>query len=235
MRLSAHAARPREDDVVLVQLLDHRGARDLHHDRHHRERERHRRQRQMPETIDEAAARSEGREPAEHDAEDVEQEDPGDEGRRGNAEHAEHHHRAVEPRAALEAPRRTPSRMPTTSTITVLIRLRTRRHAGALADGAQHPAVAVDRAAEIALQHLPEPFAVLDDEGIVQVVALAERRERLRVGRPRAEQRPHRIAGREMNQREDAEGDDEKQRHGDGQPPEDEADEIGAAHRSGPR
>ena len=40
----------------------------------------------------------------------------------------------------------------------------------------EHPAVAVDRAAEIALQHLPEPFAVLDDEGIVQVIALAERR-----------------------------------------------------------
>ena len=98
----AHAARPGEDDVVLVQLLDHRGARDLHHDRHHRQRERDRRQRQVPEPVDEAAARPEGREPAEHDAEDVEQEDAGDEGRRGNAEDAEHHHRAVEPRAAPE-------------------------------------------------------------------------------------------------------------------------------------
>ena len=67
------------------------------------------------------------------------------------------------------------------------------------------------------------------------MVALAERRERLRIGRPRAEQCPDRIARRKMNQRENAEGDDEKERHGDGQPPEDEADEIGAAHRSGPR
>ena len=93
-------------------------------------------------------------------------------------------------------------------------------------------AVAVDRAAEIALQHLPEPLAVLDDEGIVQVIALAESGERLGVRRPRAEQRPHRVAGREMDQREDAEGDDEEERHGDGQPPEDEANEIRAAHRS---
>ena len=100
MRRAAHAARPREDDVVLVQLLDHRGAGDLHHDRHHRQRERDRRQRQMPEAVDEAAAGAEGREPAEHDAEDVEQEDAGDEGRRGDAEDAEHDHRAVEPRAA---------------------------------------------------------------------------------------------------------------------------------------
>ena len=65
-------------------------------------------------------------------------------------------------------------------------------------------------------------------KGSFEVIALAQRGERLRVGRPRAEQRPHRIAGREVDQREDAEGDDEQERHGDGQPPEDEADEIRA-------
>ncbi len=52
--------------------------------------------------IEEAAPRAEGREPAEHHAEDIEQEDAGHEGGRGDAEHAEHDDDAVKPRAAPE-------------------------------------------------------------------------------------------------------------------------------------
>ena len=98
---------------------------------------------------------------------------------------------------------------------------------------AQDQAVAVDRAAEIALQHLPQPLAVLDDEGIVEVIALAQVGERLRVRRPRAEQRAHRIAGRQMHQREDAERDDEQQRDGDRQPHQDQARDarLGSSRR----
>ena len=52
---------------------------------------------------------------------------------------------------------------------------------------------------------------------------------------PRAEQGAHRVAGREMDQREDAEGDDESSGIGHREPPQDEADETAAAHhRRGP-
>ena len=94
----AQAARPGEGDIVLVELIDHRGAGDLDDDRHHRERQRQRRQGQVPEAVEEAAPGTEGRKPAEDDAEEIEKQDPGHEGRRRDAEDAEHDHAPVEPR-----------------------------------------------------------------------------------------------------------------------------------------
>jgi len=103
--------------------------------------------------------------------------------------------------------------------------------AGSLLDRAQDQPVAVDRAAQIALHHLPQPLAVLDDERIIQMVALAQIGERLGVGRACTEQGAHGIAGREMHQREHAEGDDEQQRHGDRQPHQDEVCNTRSHHR----
>src|SRR5262249_56298013 len=70
------------------------------------------------------------------------------------------------------------------------------RKADPLGDGGGDALAALDRAAEIAMEHLPEPLGVLDDERVVQVILLANCRQRRGIGGPRAEQGRGWIAGR---------------------------------------
>ncbi len=74
-----------------------------------------------------------------------------------------------------------------------------------------HRPVALDGDAEVALDHLRQPLPILDEERIVQVVHRADGCQRCRVCRPCAKQGAHRVAGRDVDQREDAEGDQKEQ------------------------
>ena len=184
----------------------------------------------MPAAIEEAAPRPEGREPAEDDAEEVEEEDAGDEGRRRNADDADHDHRPVQPRAASEGGEHAEGDAgdehddrPHEAQID--------GQAETVADHGDDGAVSGDRAAEVASDHLTEPLAVLNEERIVQVKLLADRRDGLGIGRTRADQRADRVARREFHQGEHAERDQEEERHGDGEAPQDEIEEPRPRHR----
>src|SRR5687767_5267789 len=84
------------------------------------------------------------------------------------------------------------------------------RHPKPIAD---HPAdrpVACNRAPKITLDRLSEPFAILDEKGIIQVKFLADRGDGLGIGGPRPDQRPHGIARGELDEPKDTEGDEKK-------------------------
>src|SRR5262249_1086464 len=153
------AAGAGEDHIVLVQLLDHRGPRDLHHDRHDRKSERQRRQREMPEAIEETAAGAIGGEPAEYDAEKVEEEDAGDERRRGDAEDAERDQAGVGPGAGGK-PRQHAEQYAEAEHDDGAHGPDEEGEADALEDGGGDELAALDRLAEIALEHLPQPLGI---------------------------------------------------------------------------
>ena len=113
-------------------------------------------------------------------AEDIEKENAGDEGRRADAEDTEHDDRPVEPRAAAEGGDR-PEQDAEAENENGAHQAQEDGDAEPIRDGARHRPVALDGDAEVALDHLRQPLAVLYEERIVQVVALADGGERCRV------------------------------------------------------
>ena len=90
-----------------------------------------------------------------------------------------------------------------------------------------------DRRAEVAVDRVLEPDPVLHQERVVEVVLLANRLRRLGGLRARAAQDVLDAAGSEVEQREDAERDDQQQHEQRNEPASDEQREEAGAH-SGP-
>ncbi len=205
----------RGPDVVLRERLEHRRARDARDQRHVGERQRHAGQDDVGEPRPEALCERRvalHREPVELDREHPDQHVADHEPGHRESEHREAHHAAVDPRA--DAPRRDHAQ-------------RHRQHDGdderhhgqrerrlqPLADQLRNRVRGEDRVAEIAAQQLPDPGEELDQQRLVEPQLGADLRDVLGRREIAGDDRG-RIAGREMQQREDEHGDDEDHRHG---------------------
>ncbi len=183
----------------------------------------------MAHAVDDTAALTEDREPAELDGEDVEEQDPGCE--RGRA-HPEDAHRD-DPTIGRTLPfQRGPhaERDADEQREQEGEEAELKREDEALAEHVDDRLVRADRAAEVEPDGAARPVQVLHEERVVEVVLGPDGRDRLGRRRPCAQEQLLRAPRGEVEQAEDDERDEDEQHHERGEAPGDEEREVPRAH-----